>query len=120
MSMVLMANDYALTPVLRFRAILLGCRLMPTDFMNRVEWWGCTRTTKCCNCRQRTLHESRTSLVWHSTVVVGAEYGFFENKLGVGVLSTTRFVQPKTLTEVTFSANYRPKSWLERCAQLLG
>ena len=57
------------------------------------------------------VHKSRKSSL-ASTVVVGAEYGFFENKLGVGVLSTTRFVQPKTLTEVTFSANYRPKSWL--------
>ncbi len=44
-----------------------------------------------------------------STIVVGAEYGFLNNKLGVGVLSTTRFVQPRTLTELTFSANYRPK-----------
>lgn len=68
-------------------------------------------TMKCCNFRQRT-YINHASLVLASTVVVGAEYGFFENKLGVGVLSTTRFVQPKTLTEVTFSANYRPKSWL--------
>lgn len=46
-----------------------------------------------------------------STFVVGAEYGLFENKLGLGVLSTTRFLQPKALTELTLSANYRPKSW---------
>ena len=46
-----------------------------------------------------------------STLVFGAEYGLFNNKLSVGVLSTTRFVQPETLTELTFSANYRPKSW---------
>ena len=46
-----------------------------------------------------------------STFVVGAEYGLLDNKLGLGVLSTTRFVQPKALTELTFSANYRPKSW---------
>lgn len=54
--------------------------------------------------------ESRKSRL-ASTVVVGAEYGLFNNKLAVGVLSTTRFVQPETLTELTFSANYRPKSW---------
>lgn len=54
--------------------------------------------------------ESRKSRL-ASTVVVGAEYGLFENKLGLGVLSTTRFVQPDALTELTFSANYRPKSW---------
>lgn len=46
-----------------------------------------------------------------STLVFGAEYGFFNNKLGLGVLSTTRFVQPDALTEVTLSANYRPKNW---------
>lgn len=46
-----------------------------------------------------------------STFVLGAEYGFFQNKLGIGVLSTTRFIQPHSLTEVTLSANYRPKSW---------
>ena len=54
--------------------------------------------------------ESRRSRL-ASTLVLGAEYGFFNNKLAVGVLSTTRFVQPDALTELTFSANYRPKSW---------
>lgn len=54
--------------------------------------------------------ESRKSRL-ASTIVVGAEYGFFNNKLAVGALSTTRFVQPEALTELTFSANYRPKSW---------
>ena len=52
--------------------------------------------------------ESRKSRL-ASTLVLGAEYGFY--KLAVGVLSTTRFVQPDALTELTFSANYRPKSW---------
>ena len=54
--------------------------------------------------------ESRKSRL-ASILVLGAEYGFFNNKLSVGVLSTTRFVQPDALTELTFSANYRPKSW---------
>ena len=54
--------------------------------------------------------ESRKSRL-ASTLVLGAEYGFFNNKLAVGVLSTTRFVQPDALAELTFSANYRPKSW---------
>lgn len=53
--------------------------------------------------------ESRKSRL--ASLVLGAEYGFFNNKLAVGVLSTTRFVQPDALTELTFSANYRPKSW---------
>ena len=56
--------------------------------------------------------ESRKSRL-ASTLVLGAEYGFFNNKLAVGVLSTTRFVQPDALTELTFSANYRPKSWFK-------
>lgn len=47
-----------------------------------------------------------------ATMVFGAEYGLLNNKLGFGVLSTTRFLQPKTLTEITFSANYRPKNWI--------
>jgi len=47
--------------------------------------------------------ESRKSRL-ASTLVLGAEYGFFNNKLAVGV-------QPDALTELTFSANYRPKSW---------
>lgn len=54
--------------------------------------------------------ESRKSRL-ASILVLGAEYGFFNNKLAVGVLSTTRFVWPDALTELTFSANYRPKSW---------
>lgn len=54
--------------------------------------------------------ESRKSRL-ASILVLGAEYGFFNNKLAVGVLSTTRFVQPDALTELTFSANYSPKSW---------
>lgn len=54
--------------------------------------------------------ESRKSRL-ASTLVLGAEYGFFNNKLAVGGLYTTRFVQPKAMTELTFSANYRPKNW---------
>ena len=46
-----------------------------------------------------------------ATMVLGAEYGFFNNKLAVGALSTTRFLKPETQTELTLSANYRPKSW---------
>lgn len=56
--------------------------------------------------------ESRKSRL-ASILVLGAEYGFFNNKLAVGVLSTTRFVQPDALTELTFSANYRPKKLVQ-------
>lgn len=60
--------------------------------------------------RTEEANKSRKSRL-AATMVFGAEYGLFNNKLGLGVLSTTRFLQPKTLTEITFSANYRPKSW---------
>ena len=79
-------------------------------YMNRVNG-GDVLDYEMLQLQTEDVHKSRKSSL-ASTVVVGAEYGFFENKLGVGVLSTTRFVQPITLTEVTFSANYRPKSWL--------
>lgn len=41
---------------------------------------------------------------------IGAEYGFFGNKLGVGVLSSTRFDKSFSTTELTLSCNYRPNS----------
>ena len=43
-------------------------------------------------------------------MVLGGEYGFLNNKLGVGLLSTTRFGQLKTYSELTLSANYRPNT----------
>lgn len=58
---------------------------------------------------EETNKSRRSSLA--STLVLGAEYGLLDNKLGLGILSTTRFMEPKTLTEVTLSANYRPKNW---------
>ena len=48
----------------------------------------------------------KTSL--RPTVSVGAEYGFADNKLGVGFLSTTRFGGAGTYTELTALATYRP------------
>ena len=35
----------------------------------------------------------------------------FSNKLSLGAMYTSHFVQPKALNEVTFSATYRPKNW---------
>ena len=46
-----------------------------------------------------------------STVVVGAEYALLNNWMVVGALFTSRFAQPKTLNELTFSANIRPKNY---------
>lgn len=47
-----------------------------------------------------------------STLVFGGEYGFLNNQLSAGLLSTTRFGRLRTVSELTLSANYRPKSWL--------
>ena len=56
----------------------------------------------------------KTSL--HSTLVFGAEYALLNNWLVVGALSTTRFTKPKTQSELTLSANIRPKSWFNVAA----
>lgn len=51
----------------------------------------------------------RTSL--HSTLNLGAEYMILNNKLGFGILSSTQFTQPESYSELTISANYRPRNW---------
>lgn len=56
---------------------------------------------------QKMENKARTTSL-SPTLVVGGEYGFFNNKLGVGLLSTTRFGLLKTYSELTLSANYRP------------
>ena len=61
--------------------------------------------------QKEDVAESRTTSL-HSTVVVGAEYELLDKWLAIGALSTTRFTKPKTQTEITLSANIRPKSWL--------
>lgn len=61
--------------------------------------------------RQKTAQGRTTRL--RSTVNLGGEYRMLENKLGFGLLSTTRFYSPKAYTELTVSANYRPINWFE-------
>lgn len=58
---------------------------------------------------QKQENKSRTTSL-SPTFVAGGEYGLFNNKLGLGVLSTTRFGQLKTYSELTLSANYRPNT----------
>lgn len=58
---------------------------------------------------QKKENKSRTTSL-SPTMVLGGEYGFLKNKLGVGLLSTTRFGQLKTYSELTLSANYRPNT----------
>lgn len=54
-------------------------------------------------------NKSRTTSL-SPTMVIGGEYELLNNKLGLGLLSTTRFGQLKTYSELTFSANYRPNT----------
>lgn len=54
--------------------------------------------------------KSRTSSLT-TTVVVGAEYALLNNWLVLGALYTGRFADLKTLNELTFSANIRPKNY---------
>lgn len=56
-----------------------------------------------------TAEESRKTNL-SSTMVIGAEYELLGDWLAVGALYTTRFAKPKTLNELTFSANIRPKN----------
>ena len=46
-----------------------------------------------------------------STVLLAGEYTLLSDKLSLGAMYTARFVEPKTLNEITFSATYRPKNW---------
>jgi hypothetical protein len=46
-----------------------------------------------------------------STLNLGAEITLLDNKLGFGVLSSTQFTLPKSYSELTVSANYRPRNW---------
>lgn len=58
---------------------------------------------------QKKENKSRTTAL-SPTLVLGGEYGLLNDKLGLGLLSTTRFGQLKTYSELTFSANYRPST----------
>jgi len=59
---------------------------------------------------QQAEKDRSTSLT--STLVIGAEYELLGDWLAVGALYTGRFVKPETLNELTFSANFRPKNYL--------
>ncbi len=59
---------------------------------------------------QQAEKDRNTSLT--STLVIGAEYELLGDWLAIGALYTSRFVKPETLNELTFSANLRPKNYL--------
>ena len=52
----------------------------------------------------------KTSTKLSTTVLLAAEYGLLNNKLSVGAVYSSRFVQPKTQTELTFLATLRPSN----------
>lgn len=51
-------------------------------------------------------YKSNTKL--SSTVLLAAEYGLLKNKISLGAVYSSRFVQPKTQTELTLLATFRP------------
>ncbi|MDR1563222.1 MAG: DUF5723 family protein [Dysgonamonadaceae bacterium] len=51
--------------------------------------------------------ESRTTALY-STIVAGGEYALLDDKISLGVLSSTHCLKPKTQSELTFGAAYRP------------
>ena len=46
-----------------------------------------------------------------TTLNVGAEYNFFDNLLGVGLLSHTRFWNKRAYSELTLTGTVRPAKW---------
>lgn len=61
---------------------------------------------------KETASKKRTTTL-RSTLNIGAEYTILNNKIGFGLLSTTRFILPKAFTELMVSANFRPARWFE-------
>ena len=55
-------------------------------------------------------YKSKTKLA--TTILLAGEYSLLNNKLSVGAMYTSRFVQPKTLNELTLSATFRPSNAL--------
>jgi hypothetical protein len=47
----------------------------------------------------------------NTTLNIGAEYNFFKNLLGVGVLSHTRFAGKNAYSELTVTGTVRPGKW---------
>ena len=61
----------------------------------------------------KTSESKKSTTRLRTTINIGAEYRLLENKLGIGLLSSTRFYTPKAYTELTLSGSYRPVKWFE-------
>lgn len=81
-------------------------QFLSSDFLN-LERFNLTQDEEAA-----ASYKTRLS----STVLVAGEYTFFNNKLGVGAMYSARFVEPKTLNELTLSLAYRPKNWFNIAA----
>lgn len=57
---------------------------------------------------EQSDYKSNTKLA--STILLAAEYGLLNNKISVGAVYSSRFIQPKTQTEVTLLATLRPSN----------
>lgn len=79
-----------------------------SNFLDRVDH-GDLLNLDLLRLSENEKRKRTTSL--SSTVVLGAEYACFNDRLSFGALSTTRFLKPKTWSEVTLSTNFRPKKW---------
>lgn len=60
--------------------------------------------------KQEEARSRTTSL--YATLVLGGEYRLLDNHLSLGLLSTTRFTQPKALSEITLSSAYSVNRFL--------
>lgn len=61
----------------------------------------------------KTAENKKNTTRLRTTINIGAEYRLLDNKIGVGLLSSTRFYTPKAYTELTLSGSYRPVKWFE-------
>lgn len=59
---------------------------------------------------KETSGKSRTTWL-RATLNIGGEYAILDNKISFGLLSSTRFYNPKAYTELTVSGNFRPCNW---------
>ncbi|MDR3126961.1 MAG: DUF5723 family protein [Tannerellaceae bacterium] len=92
---------------------------MKLDFkdLNILEGGGADEFTEQTNKLMEIAHfypekkEKSLKTMLATTILLGGEYTFFENTLGAGLLSTTRFNPLGVYTELTASANYRPINW---------
>ena len=58
------------------------------------------------------VDEQGVSKVLHASINAGAEYNFFDRKIGLGLFYRAKFWEYVTQHNITTSANFRPMKWL--------